>query len=404
MRLFCKVFAVLHPDQALAAVLSSVAKELPIEQVALSDARGRFLAGSVLNPLDQPPFDKSAMDGFAYGSSSGSAALPGTSLRSVGILAAGASVVPAPGPGECVRIMTGAPLPPGADRVQRVEFVRESGDSVVFTEAERGDNVIRRGSHSRSGDTLLEPRVLAASDIGVLAAAGLKSASVRRRPRAAVLSTGTELVEPGESLPPGRIYDSNRYQLAAHAESNGCEVLDLGIAPDDPDAISAALERGLSEADFLLVSGGVSMGNFDFLPSSCAAVGVSAVFHKVAVKPGKPFFFGLREDRAVFALPGNPLAAYIDFELFVVPYIHALAGVSFSPPVAACRAGAELSAGDPERVEYLPVRVAGGLCYPLRSVGSSAVPVLALADGFAVLPIGSGVVQEGASVDVRFVR
>lgn len=394
----------LHPDEALATVLASVPSEFPKEQISLRSALGRFLAECIPNPVDQPPFDKSAMDGFAYRSPTGSELPPGTRLRVVGTLAAGDAAAPALGPGECVRIMTGALLPPGADRVHRVEFVREEEGSVVFVESERGDNVVRRGSHSRAGEPLLTPRRLAASDIGVLAAAGFRSVPVRRMLRAAVFSTGDELVEPGDVLLPGRIYDSNRCQLAAHAEENGCEVLDLGIVRDDPAAISCALERGFAEADFLLVSGGVSMGNFDYLPRACADVGVETVFHKVAVKPGKPFLFGLRGHRALFALPGNPLAAYIDFVLFVAPYIYAMAGVPFAAPVAVCRAGAEFRSGDPGRVEYVPARFSGDICFPIPSAGSSAVTVLADVDGFVRLPIGSDAVREGSSVDVRLVR
>lgn len=391
-------------DVALKLVTDAAAVRMAREKVRLDIALGRVLPESVSNPIDQPPFDKSAMDGFAYASASGKPAPVGTSLRIVGTAAAGVPLALPVGAGECVRIMTGASLPSGADFVQRVEFVREDSGRVVFTESEPGSNVVLRAAHLRAGENLMGPRILTSGDIGVLAAGGIAEVEVSRRPRTAVLSTGSELLEPGSALSPGRIYDSNRYQLLSHARSFGCDCIDLGLVSDDPSAIAAALERGFSEADFLLVSGGVSMGDFDYLPRVCASIGVEPVFHKVAIKPGKPVFFGLRKGKAVFALPGNPLAAFICFELLVVPFIRRLSGLAPEIPMESCRLGGDILGTAPTREEYVPVRISGGECTPIPFVGSSMATVLALADGFARLPIGISRAEKGSMIDVRRTR
>lgn len=395
----------LHPDEALEIVLrTSAAVRTGTEAVPLGSALGRALPSGQSCGVDQPPFDKSIMDGFAYRSRDGAAARPGERYRIVGATAAGDAAAPPLGAGDCVRIMTGAPIPEGAVAVQKVEDVSEEDGFAVFTRTDADGNILRRGTYKKAGDALLDPRVLGPADLGILASDGRESVTVARRPVVAVLSTGSELVRPGRPLGEASIYDSNRVQLLAMAQELGCTAVDLGIVKDDEADTAAALDRALQEADLVLVSGGVSMGIFDFVPAACARVGVEKRFHKIALKPGKPIFFGVRGQRFVFALPGNPLSAFLGFELFVKPLLGSLVGLRWKPRFRPCRLDGALRRKTEDRVEYYPVRIDGPRCAPLPFGGSSMLSVLASADGLAKLELGQEHLESGATIDVRCIR
>jgi molybdopterin molybdotransferase len=414
----------LHPDAALRLVLDAARGLRPAgpatESLVLAELLGRHFPGRLPALVDQPPFDKSAMDGFAW-AARGSFADPGP-LRVVLSIAAGVDTTALPplGPGTCARIMTGAPLPRGADAVQRVEWTREEagedGSSFVsFTAAEAVSNVIARGENQRTGDLLLSPRVLRAQDIGILASSGLGAIEVARRPIVGVISTGDELCSPGldsgeagSALPPGAIYDSNGPQLAAQAASAGCELRRYGIVRDDPLLLAAAVDKGLAECDVLLVSGGVSMGDFDYVPKTLLAAGVEKVFHGLAMRPGKPTFFGRRGDRTVFGLPGNPMSTFVNFEVLVLPHLLARMGLVREPRLVSALLATPLRRRETDRVEFLPARLeaageGGFVARPLAYHGSSMLAVLATADCLLRMDLGVDALEAGRRIDVRLI-
>jgi len=400
--------ALLHPDKALNLVLES-APAPRLERCLLASALGRALPRPIPCLVDQPPFDKSSMDGFAYAPL---AAGMGESYRVVGSSgAAGAAAPPVLRAGECCRVMTGAPLPEGAAAVQRIELCELSPDgaSLRFTAAESGSNILRRGSNERAGDTLLSPRLLSPQDIGILASSGYAEIEAARRPLVGVLSTGDELVAPGSALGPASIYDSNGAALCAQATEAGAEAKSYGIARDEPGALRASLGRGLDECDILLVSGGVSMGNFDYVPATLGELGVEEVFHKIAIRPGKPCFFGTKGEKLVFGLPGNPMATFVVFETLVRPLVARMLGLAYSPRTLRARLSGPLVQAEAERVDFLPVRVVPGdgegpFLEPLVYHGSSMLNVLAAADALVRLEIGTGTIPKGGWVDARLLR
>ncbi len=400
----------LHPDEALALVESwNEAPEL--ETVSLDRALGRALARELPALMDQPPFDKSAMDGFAYAAAADTAG-PDFAWRVAAILPAGAGRSLAPlGPGECARIMTGAPLPPGADRVQRIEWTTEEpGGLVRFTKPESETNVILRAENQRAGDRLLSPRMLAPVDIGLLASSGYAELPVARRPRVAVLSTGDELAAPGGELRDGAIFDSNGPQLAAQARAAGCDARYLGSVRDKPGALDLAVAVALESCDVLLLSGGVSMGDFDYVPRALAAAGVRQVYHGLAMRPGKPSYFGLREGRAVFGLPGNPVSTFVNFEVLVKPHLYRRMGLLHKPRLVSALLARGISRKGSDRVEFLPARLerteagAAPRVRPLPYHGSSMLSVFAEADCLLRVELGVTAIEEGSWIDARLLR
>jgi molybdopterin molybdotransferase len=315
--------ALLSLEEAQRRILER-AVALPAEQVPLTEAAGRVLAEDATARTDLPPFDASAMDGFALRS----AETPG-SLPVVARIAAGRPAGRELRRGEAMAIATGGAVPLGADAVIPLEYVVARDNSIEIAErVAEGANVRPRGGDLRSGDAVVPARTrLGAAQLGALAAAGVADLSAARRPRAAVLATGSELRRPGEALEPGEIYDANGVLLAAQLRSAGAEVERLEPVADDEDAHRAALEAGL-EADVLVTSGGVSVGPHDLVRSVGAELGIQEVLWGVAVKPGKPLWFGVRGGTLVFGLPGNPVSSLVCFELFVRPGVLALQGLA----------------------------------------------------------------------------
>src|SRR3954453_15332610 len=308
-------------EEALARVLEQ-ARPLQAEAVPVDRAAGRVLAEPARALVDLPPFASSAMDGFAVRSGDTPGRLP-----VVFPIAAGR---PAPRPlsaGEAMGIATGGVVPEGADAVIPHEYVVDHDNEVEISGAvAAGANVRPRGGDIRAGSVVVPAgTTLAASHLGALAAAGIAAVVCARRPRAAVLTTGTELRPPGEPLGPGEVYEANGLMLAAQLSAAGAEVERLGAVEDDVEGHRAALERGL-EADVLVTSGGVSVGPHDLVRRVEARLGVEEIFWRVAVKPGKPVSFGVRGATLVFGLPGNPVSSFVSCELFVRPAVRALQG------------------------------------------------------------------------------
>jgi molybdenum cofactor synthesis domain-containing protein len=396
--------------------------------VALEDAQRRVLAGCLplhprAVPLDDalgcvtsvaltadeavPPFANTAMDGYAVRAAD-TAPAPVT-LRVAGTLAAGAdpSTVRVE-PGTAVRIMTGAAIPAGADAIVMVEKTTTSGDEVTIAEAAAvGDHVRPAGEDISPGDEVFPPRtLLTAGHLGVLASLGYVNVPVYPRPRVGVLSTGDELVDGPVDLRPGQIRDSNRHTLLALVRLAGCEPVDLGLARDDEAVITSVIESGVASCDALVTSGGVSVGDFDYVKAVLDRLG-RMQWMQVAIKPAKPLAFGTVGDVPVFGLPGNPVSSMVSFELFARPGLRQLMGF---PPESAVRrpvrgvAGEALRRRPDGKTHFVRVVASTGDDGRYRVVSSGGqasnlLRAMALANALAIVPDGDGV-DAGADVDV----
>jgi molybdopterin molybdotransferase len=375
-------------EEALETVLRE-AKALPSEEVALDDALSRVLAEDVASDLDLPPFHRSAMDGYALRAEDVAGAP--AALEVVGEIRAGQWPDLTIGPGQAARIMTGAPVPPGATAVQQVEKTQPLDEFrvTILAAVAAGANVAPRGSEVRAGDVVLaRGRVIDPAATAVLASAGKARVRVARRPIVALLVTGDEIVEVAATPDPGQIRNSNGPAVTAQARLAGADVRVLGLALDRQDAITEALRAGLA-ADLLVVSGGVSAGDYDLVEPALLELGTTFLFTKVAIKPGAPLVFGRRGETLVFGLPGNPVSAQVTFELFVRPALLRMQGARV---VARPRVGVELT--DPVknhsgRKSHVPARVRfeGGrlVARPLRSMGSGDLTAHARANALVVI-------------------
>ena len=388
-------------DDALTAVRSRCAP-LPAEDAALAEAQGRILAEGVRARRDQPASDISMMDGYAL------AAGP-LELRVVGEVAAGdAPWTRALSAGETARIFTGAPLPAGADCVVMQELCECKGDVVrLLQPAKAGQHLRRRGEEMTAGALALPPGTrLQAAELALAAACGVTSVRVFRRPRVALLVTGSELVPQGSDPAPGKLIETNSVALSALCREAGAEVQFLGIAPDDVETIAARLRD--APADILLTTGGASVGDHDHAQAALERLSGSLVFHTVAIRPGKPVLFGTASGgRLVFGLPGNPAAATLGFELFVRLAIRVLAG---DPRPARPQARARLR-GTLSRIKgltYFPrgrVTAEGSLLVfaPGQQQSSMQIASWANTNAVAVVPPGDGRLDDGTEVDVLLV-
>jgi molybdopterin molybdotransferase len=392
---------VLDVEEALALVLRA-AGPLEAERVGLEEAAGRVLAEDARSAVDLPPFDRSAMDGFAVRAADTAQGVP---LRIAGAVQAGQVGEPLE-PATAVQINTGAAIPPGADAVLQVEHAQvddghvtperalEPGRHIRF----RGEDVHEGDVLARAGDRLSLPRLSA------LASVGLGEVAVHRRARLHVLVTGDELLPLGAPPEPGRIYESNGLMVRRLAAAAGADVRDLGVIGDDREATIAKVREGL-EGDVLVVSGGVSVGPHDHVKPAFEACGVEEVFWRVRIKPGKPLWFGRRGDTLVFGLPGNPLSAIVCFSVFIEPALRVLHGERATGPRLvkgrlAVRAGASDS-----RTTYLTAKLEPQpdgtlLATPTERQGSHMTGALGESDGFVVAPHDAGELEAGAEVDI----
>jgi molybdopterin molybdotransferase len=306
-------------------ILRQLAEPTPPEVVAVTRARERVLAEDLLAPFDVPPSDNSAVDGYAVASDD----VPASGTRELNVLAeiaAGAVFDGAVASGQAVRIMTGAPMPRGADTVYPQEVVERRGDRLTVGPISKGANVRNRGEDIRAGTIAIERgTVLRPQELGLVTSLGHWQVLVHRRPRVALLSTGDEVVEPGTPRKPGQIYDANRFTLRGSIEQCGGEVIDLGIVADVRDELRARLLEAASIGDMVVSSGGVSVGVLDLVKDVLGEIG-AIDFWQVAMQPGRPLAFGRIGSAHFFGLPGNPVASMLAFMLFVRPAIHKLAG------------------------------------------------------------------------------
>jgi molybdopterin molybdotransferase len=417
------------------------AEALPPRRLRLSELLSLRLADDIVSRVDSPPFDKSMVDGFAISTNDRTAV-----LRITELVTAGAVPRRVVSPGTTIRVMTGAPIPAGADAVVKWEDCEQLDDATIRNPAAGvapGSCVLKRGASFYAGQTVLAAgKRLGPIDIALLAEIGQAEAAAIPRPQVGILPTGDELVEADEACRPGQIRNSNGPMLVATVATAGAAPVDLGVARDSPEDLRTKISRGLG-CDVLLVSGGVSAGVKDLVPGVLAELGVREVFHQVRVKPGKPLWFGVSPSRAtgvspvrsrsgrspgtppgetpvaykippklVFGLPGNPVSTLVCFRLFVQPALAALAGAGFAAPETRRALLSQKIAHRGGRPTYHPCRMvredAGGefasggaiVVEPLAWRGSADVAALSRADGLAVLPEGEYELPAGAGVDV----
>jgi molybdopterin molybdotransferase len=398
---------VLELQEARNRILAAIRPVRERQSVALMTGLGRVLAVDVHSGVDVPSHRNSAMDGYSLAGGE----LPSEGSRSFAV--AGTSWAGRPfegsvGPGQCVRIMTGATLPEGTDTVVMQEHVTvEDGQAIIGAGHKPGQNVREAGEDIRSGElavaagTLLQP-----AHLGLLASLGVGKVDVFRRPRVAIFSTGDELRGIGEELAPGQIYDSNRYSLHGMLSRLGLEVLDLGVVRDRREDTRRAFEEAASRADAIVTSGGVSVGEADFVTETLERYGEIG-FWKVAMKPGKPIAFGRVEQAYFFGLPGNPVSVMVTFYQLVQPALRALAGeADTAPPVLLRATCSSMLRKKPGRLEFqrgVLERDASG-AYTVRSTGHQGAGVLRSmgeANCFIILPLDQGTVDPGSEVDVQ---
>ncbi|WP_111641301.1 molybdopterin molybdotransferase MoeA [Marinimicrobium alkaliphilum] len=405
----CDEPTLLPVDEAITRMLKAVERQAPPEQVLpLSDALDRVLAQAVVAPIAVPGHDNSAMDGYALRSSDAS-----QPLTVIGEALAGHPFTGTLKPGECVRIMTGAPLPAGADAVQMQENTQREGDTLTLTQSvESGANIRRRGEDITQGDTLLaRGQRLGPVEIGLLASVGIAQVAVYRPLTVAILSTGDELVPPGQPLGDGQIYDSNRYAIGALLRRLNVDVLDLGLIPDEPDAIRAALESADARADAVISSGGVSVGDADYVKDILGQLG-HINFWKVAIKPGKPFAFGHLQNSVFFGLPGNPVSALVTLHQLALPVLRTLAGEQLPAPLSVTAIAAGTYKKRPGRQDFQRARLessAGDNRVTSNGPQGSGVMTSFLdANCYVVLEAERGRVEAGETVTVvpfdRFIQ
>jgi len=388
---------VISVEEALARILA-LAAPLRAEEIGLRQARGRVMAGPVTARLTQPPFDASAMDGYAICEADHRSS---AELAVIGEAGAGHGFAGRIGPGEAVRIFTGAPLPAGAERVVLQEDCRRAGDRITLGDRlETGTHIRPAGQDFRAGASFAAPRRLRPADLALLAAMNIDRVSVIRRPVVAILSTGDELVMPGEAPGPGQIISSNAFAVAALAEAAGAVARILPIARDTEPALRFAF--GLAEgADVIVTLGGASVGDHDLVGKVAADLGMERAFWKIAMRPGKPLMAGRLNGAVMLGLPGNPVSAIVCAHLFLLPLMAHLQGLSGRHAPLRARLGAAVEANGP-RAHFMRARLAEGadlpIVTPFDRQDSALLSILSEADALLIRPAGDAARDGGEIV------
>ncbi len=374
-------------EEAMAAVFRK-AGPLPPALVRVEEAVGRVLLEDIRSGLDMPPFDRAAVDGYAVRAAD---LAESRELRCRGLVQAGEAFKGVLKPGECVKVMTGAPVPGGADSMVMVEYTSERDGLVKFEKGiKKGANIALRGEDIKKGQKILACGTLMdVSHIAVLAAAGRGQVKAGALPRVSLVNTGGEIVPPGSKLGRNGIYNSNGPMLSALLRTDGVVVAPV-IVRDEKKALRAALAEGL-KADILLISGGVSMGDYDLVPGVLKELGVKKIFHNVRIRPGKPMFFGVKGRKLVFGIPGNPLANFLAYLAYVRPAIRKMGGrADYAPGFRTGVCAAKIDPRTARRAMVL-ASVKSAAAYSLAEIpgnGSADILALAGADGFAMVKEG----------------
>ena len=395
-------------EEALRTVLDS-AHRLGSEHVDIAHAVNRILAEDVESDMDMPPFDRAVVDGYACRRED-----LANELTIIETIRAGTLPKKAIGPNQCIKIMTGAPVPKGADCVVMVEFTarlsspkseNRTEGTIRFVGEKTDDHIRPQGEDIRVGQVvLLKGTRIKPQHIAVLASVGHVRPLVTKRPRVAIIATGNELVEPGLKPAPSQIRNSNSPQLAAQLESVGAVVRSYGIARDTADDIDSVFKRAAAENDVVTISGGVSMGDFDFVPGILRQNNIELLFEKIAFKPGKPTVFGMSEKVYCFGLPGNPVSTFAVFELLVKPFLYKLMGHTYAPANVQMPLGESIRSTDTKRQNWIPVTITeAGMLEHIEYHGSAHIGALRIADGLVSIGVGVAEIPKGTIVQVRLI-
>ena len=387
-------------EEASQTVLSS-AQQLGSERVDMALAVSRILAEDVLSDIDIPPFDRSAMDGYACRRADLS-----HELSVIETIRAGSVPRKAVGSKQCAKIMTGAMVPRGADCVIMVEQTKtKTATTICFTGSQTRDNIRPAGQDIRAGEIVLRIGThIRPQHIATLATVGCTHPLVSKQPRVGIISTGDELVAPDEKPKHSQIRESNSHQLSAQVGQAGGVVTSFGIVADSRQDIDRVMRKAIVSNDVVIFSGGVSAGDFDFVPDVMSRIGIDVLFHKIAVKPGKPTVFGVCDNVYCFGLPGNPVASFVVFELLVKPFLFEMMGHHFRPAFASMPLIAGIKRKNTERQSWVPVVITENLtANPLKYHGSADIRALSDADGLVALETGVAEIEQGASVRVRLI-
>jgi len=384
-------------EEALKIVIEN-APALRGERVDILASSGRVLLENVCSDINMPPFNRSAVDGFACRRGD-----LGQELTVIETIRAGQAPEKTLGPGQCSRIMTGSPVPEGADCVVMVEDTIDiSENRIRFTGNHTKDNISRVAEDVREGDLVIEAgTMIRPQHIAIMAAVGYVNPLVATRPKVAVISTGDEIVEP--QLKPGfsQIRNSNGYQLVEQIRKADALPDYLGIAPDNEKATLDKILLAMEGNDVVLLTGGVSMGTFDFVPSVMEKAGITILFRKIALQPGRPTIFGKKDDKLIFGLPGNPVSSFTLFEVLVKPMLWKMMGVIDFYSILRLPMGTDYERRRSDRMQWLPVSIRDGKVFPLEYHGSAHIFSLASADAIAAIPFGVTKLNIGDLIDVR---
>lgn len=384
-------------EKALNLVLGTSAV-LPAENVALQQSQGRVLAEDVFSDTDMPPFNKSAVDGYACRRED----LAGE-LEVIETIPAGYYPKKNVVTGTCSKIMTGSPVPEGADVVVMVEDTVETGQNRIrFAREKTGSNICFRAEDVKKGQLVLSKGTLIRpQEMAVMASVGCTNPFVYRKPVVGVISTGDELVEPSETPGFSQIRNSNATQLLAQVTRAGATPEYFGIARDSIESTHNLVSSALEKCDVVLLTGGVSMGDYDFVPVVLKELGINLLFESIAVQPGRPTIFGTGNGKYLFGLPGNPVSSFVQFELLVKPLLFALMGHSFKPGIFTLPMGASYQRRNTKRKSLLPVVIRESKVYPVEYHGSAHIHAYIFAEGIVAVEIGKTGLETGEWVDVR---
>jgi molybdopterin molybdotransferase len=370
------------------------------EMVGLESAVGRVLSRDVFSDIDMPPFDKSAVDGFACRLVD---IHPGSELRIIETIPAGSVPLLTVRAGECSRIMTGSMMPPGSDAVIMVEETELLPvETISPLSPTTSRNICYRAENISNGEKVLDKvTYIQPAHFAVLASVGMTSVWVSIQPHIGIISTGNELVEPGRKPNGSKIRNSNAWQLYAQARQlpAGCSY--FGIAGDSPGELKVKLSTALAGSDIVILSGGVSMGEFDYVPATISEMGAEIMFKSVAIQPGRPTVFARYKDKFIFGLPGNPVSSFVLFELMVRPFILTIMGCKPDPLTLTLPMGVDYSRKKTSRKTVVPVRIMNGAVYPLEYHGSAHINAYTKANGMMVMDPGQTEIKKGEPADVR---
>ena len=392
-----KQFKMISFQDALKTVLNTKL-QLGTEKVSLLQAQGRVLAENSISDINMPPFNKAAMDGFAIRESDIS-----NELTIIETVAAGQTPTKSVEAGQATKIMTGAPVPEGADFVIQVELSELVDAQTVRFTGRTKNNIIPFAEDVKAGDIVLNKgELMDARHMAVLASVGCVNPLVYKQPKVGIFSTGDEIVEPEYKPNASQIRNSNGNQLVAQVMQCNALPLYFGIVKDTYEETFNAIKTGLETCDVLLISGGVSMGDFDFVPKVLSDLGVTILFDSVAVQPGKPTTFGLKDDKIIFGLPGNPVSSFVQFEILVKPLLYKLMGSHAPNKTIKLPLGKPFVRKKAERLEFLPITISDeGKVYRIEYHGSAHIFALPNAHGLAQINEGIKELNEGDLVDVR---